>query len=131
MRPVLLESFIEKALVEGDFSNYFSKPCSSLERGEAIAVVAGRFERESRTGGEERGVVPVAVYVVREVDADAESMALGVERFLRRWEWERASQAWPWRVVGIDTAAPFRKERDSSGRFVWEIDLTLTVVRCV
>ena len=34
-----------------------------------------------------------------------------------------------WRIAGIDTVPPWLKERDSSGRFVWEFQVDVTAVR--
>ena len=120
---------VASALMRGDFSAYFSKVPSSLECPEPIVVVEGTFQREGRIEGEERGIVPVTVYVVREVSADAEAVAIACEQWLRGFSWEPDSEAWPWRIAGIDTSAPFLKERDSSGRFVWQFDVEVTAVR--
>ncbi len=120
---------VASALVRGDFSAYFSKVPSALECPEPIVVAEGAFKREGRVEGEERGIVPVTVYVVREVSADAEAVAIACEQWLRGYSWEPDSEAWPWRIAGIDTSAPFLKERDSSGRFVWQFDVEVTAVR--
>ena len=117
-------------LVRGDFSGYFSTfPPSAREHPECVVVLEGGFERESRIDGEERGTVPVTVLVVREADADAEAVAIACEQHLRHCGWERGSEAWPWRIVGIDTTAPAFRERDSSGRYVWQFEVTVTAVR--
>lgn len=126
-----IRDLIENALVSGDFTNHFTKPRSALDVAEPVVVEQGAFARGSRIEGEERGVVPVSVLVVREVDADAGALAASVERFLRRCPWERHGEAWPWRVVGVDTSAPFCKGRDSSGRFVWQVDVEVTAVRAI
>ena len=122
---------ISKALVASDFSNYFSKVPSAVECAEPIVLLEGAFERVSRIEGEERGTVPVEVLVVREVSADAEAISIACEQQVRRYQWELANEAWPWRVVGIDTSAPAFKERDSSGRFVWAFTVTVTVARAI
>ena len=127
-----VSSLIMNALVSGDFSGYFSTfPPSAAEHTECVVVLEGAFERESSIEGEERGTVPVTVLVVREIAADAEAAAIACEQWLRSYGWERDSEAWPWRICGIDTTAPAFKERDSSGRFVWEFTVTVTVVRSV
>ena len=126
-----ISSMLSKALVAGDFSNYFSKVPSAAECPEPIVLVEGEFERVSRIEGEERGTVPVEVLVVREVSADAEAVAIACEQLIRHCQWELASEAWPWRVVGIDTSAPAFKERDPSGRFVWAFTATVTVARAI
>ena len=81
--------------------------------------------------GEERGVVPIACYVVRDVNAEAEADALECERIVRGFGWEAHREAGPWRIAGIDTTAPSFKERDSSGRYVWGFEIEVTAVRSV
>ena len=117
--------------VEGDFTNYFTNRVSALECAEPIVLLEGGFEREMRIEGEERGTVPVEVLVVRDVDADAEAVAVALEQRIRHGAWERTGEAWPYRVVGLDTTAPAFRERDGSGRFVWAFMVTVTVVRTV
>lgn len=126
---MLIANLISNMLVSGDFSNYFSKLPSALESPEPIVVAEGPFERESRIDGEERGCVPVTVMVVRDVSADAESVAIAAELWLRSCDWERNGEAGYWRIVGIDTSAPFLKVRDSSGRYVWQFGVNVKVVR--
>lgn len=126
---MLVANLISNMLVSGDFSNYFSKLPSALECAEPIVVAEGAFERESRIDGEERGIVPVTAMVVRDVSADAESVAIAAERWLRSCDWEQNSEAGHWRIVGIDTSAPFLKARDSSGRYVWQFGVDVKVVR--
>lgn len=121
---------IAKLLADAHFSCYFSKVCpSALDCAEPIVVVEGAFSRDSRLAEEERGSVVVAVLVVREVSADAESVAVAAEMAVRRADWEPYADAGAYRIVGIDTSAPAFKERDSSGRYVWMFDVTCTVVR--
>ena len=128
---MLVAKLISNMLVSGDFSNYFSKLPSALECAEPIVVAEGPLERESRIDGEERGSVSVVVMVVRDVAADAEAVAVAAEAWLRACDWELAGTAGSWRVVGVDTAASHFKERDSSGRFVWQFEADVTVVRSV
>lgn len=112
------------------FTSYFTKVCpSGLDCAEPIVVTEGAFARDSRQAEEERGTVAVTVMVVREVAADAESVALAAEQAVRRADWEPYADAGAYRIVGIDTSVPAFKERDSSGRFVWSFDVTCTVVR--
>lgn len=121
---------IAKLLAVAHFSCYFSKVSpSALDCAEPIVVVEGAFSRDSRLAEEERGSVVVAVLVVREVSADAESVAVAAEMAVRRADWEPYADAGAYRIVGIDTSAPAFKERDSSGRYVWAFDVTCTVVR--
>ena len=128
---MLVSTLVAFPLVEADFSVYFSKLPSSLECPEPVVLVEGPFEREGRMDGEERGTVPVTCYVVREVNAEAEADALECERIVRGFGWEACREAGPWRIAGIDTSAPSFKERDSSGRYVWEFGIEVTAVRAI
>lgn len=117
-------------LADTHFTSCFTKVCpSAFDCEEPIVVTEGAFERESRLTEEERGSVVVTVMVVREVAADAESIAVAAELAVRRADWEPYADAGGYRIVGIDTTAPTFKERDSSGRYVWAFDVTCTVVR--
>ena len=121
---------IGKLLADAHFTSCFTKVLpSALDCGEPIVVTEGAFSRESRLAEEERGSVTVTVLVVREVMADAESIAVAAELAVRRADWEPYADAGGYRIVGIDTTAPAFKERDSSGRHVWAFDVVCTVVR--
>ena len=121
---------IEKLLADAHFTSCFTKVLpSALDCAEPIVVTEGAFSRGSRLAEEERGSVVVTVMVVREVMADAESVAAAAELAVRRADWEPYADAGSCRIVGIDTAAPAFRERDSSGRYVWVFDVECTVVR--
>lgn len=121
---------IAKLLVDAHFTSCFTKVLpSALDCAEPIVVVEGAFSRDSRMAKEERGAVAVTVMVVREVAADAESVAVAAELAVRRADWEPYADAGGYRIVGIDTTAPTFKERDTSGRYVWAFDVMCTVVR--
>ena len=121
---------IGKLLADAHFTSCFTKVLpSALDCEEPIVVVEGAFSRDARMAEEERGTVVVTVMVVREAMADAEDVAAAAELAVRRADWEPYANADGYRIVGIDTAAPAFKERDSSGRYVWAFDVACTVVR--
>ena len=121
---------IAKLLADAHFSCYFSKVHpSALDCAEPIVAVEGAFSRDSRMAEEERGSIVVTALVVREVMADAESVAIAAEMAVRRADWEPYADAGAYRIVGIDTTAPAFKERDSGGRYVWAFDVSCAVVR--
>ncbi len=121
---------IRKLLADAHFTNCFTKVLPSAhDCEEPIVVTEGAFEREFRLTEEERGSIAVTVMVVREVMADAESVAAAAELAVRRADWEPYADAGGYRIAGIDTTAPSFKERDSSGRYVWSFDVTCAVVR--
>ncbi|MBQ9003593.1 MAG: hypothetical protein IJ087_17240 [Eggerthellaceae bacterium] len=92
-------------------------------------VTAGGYARDVRMTREERGAVTVAVRVVRNVEADARSVAEACERALRAAPWDPGMDSGQYRVCGLDTTAPELELRDSSGRFVYRFDVVLTVAR--
>ena len=126
-----LSFLVAKALLEGNFASYFAKVPSTVECEQPIVLKEGPFTRDSRQQDEERGTVTVFVMVVREVEADAERDACLCERRLRTFGWESAAENGSWRICGLDTTAPAFKERDGSGRFVWQFNVILTVVRSI
>ena len=120
---------IAKLLVDGDFTSCFTKPVSALLCEEPIVVAEGAFERESRQAEEERGTVTATVLVVREDAAEAGRAALLAEQTIRRADWEPYADAFPYRIVGIDTTVPTCEGDDGSGRSVWSFKVVCTVVR--
>lgn len=121
---------IAKLLADAHFTSCFTKVLpSALDCAEPIVVVEGAFSRDARMAEEERGTVVATVLVVREVMADAESAAVAAEMAVRRADWEPYADAGAYRIVGVDTAAPSFKQRDSSGRYVWAFDVSCAVVR--
>ena len=53
----------------------------------------------------------------------------GMIEQIRSYGWEPVAENGSWRICGLDTTAPAFKERDGSGRFVYQFDVSLTVVR--
>ena len=121
--------FVKSLLFRAHFSKVFSFSCSALECPEPIVVTAGGFVRDARMTEEERGAVTVSVRVVRNVEADARSVAEACERALRGAPWDPGADSGQYRVCGMDTTAPASELRDSSGRFVYKFDVILTVAR--
>ena len=122
-------NFVASLLARAKFTNLFTFSCPALECPEPIVVTAGGFARDVRMTEEERGAVTVAVRVVRNVEADARSVAEACERALRGAPWDPGADSGQYRVCGMDTTAPASELRDSSGRFVYKFDVVLTVAR--
>lgn len=127
----LIANLIKNILVRGDFTNCFTKPVSALVCAEPIVLREEGFVRTSRGDGEERGTVAVVALVVREDPDDAESDAIACEQLIRRCDWERDAEAWPYRIVGVDTGAPRFEKRDDSGRYVWKFGIDVMAVRAL
>ena len=115
----------------GEMELFSKSSPSALDCAEPIVIREGAFTRSSRIDGEERGSVPVTVMVVREMAGEAEFVATACERWLHSCDWEPHAEDGGWRIVGIDTAVPAFRERDSSGRFVYEFTVEVTAVRSV
>jgi len=129
---MIVAEMIASCLVAAQFPNVFPKVSPAyFHCAEPIVLLQGGFEREARVEGGERGRVHVSVFVVRELPAEAESVAIAAEACIRDASWEAFSESWPWRIVGIDTTAPELSERDSSGRYVWQFEVEVTAVRSV
>lgn len=122
-------NFVKSLLVRAKFTNLFTFSCSALECPEPIVVTAGGFARDVRMTGEERGAVTVCVRVVRNVEADARSVAEACERALRGSPWDPGMDSGQYRVCGLDTTAPELELQDGSGRYVYKFDVVLTVAR--
>ena len=129
---MLVAEMIASALVDAEFPNVFPKVSPAyFHCEEPIVLFHCGFERESRIEGEERGTVHVSVFVVRELPAEAESVAIAAEKCIRDADWEAFAESGPWRIAGLDTLAPELSERDSSGRYVWQFEVDVTAVRTI
>jgi len=122
-------NFVASLLVRAKFTNLFTFSCSALECAEPIVVTAGGFARDVRMTREERGAVTVSVRVVRNVEADARSVAEACERALRGSPWDPGMDSGQYRVCGLDTTAPELELQDGSGQYVYKFDVVLTVAR--
>lgn len=116
-------------LDDAGFVYVYTAPPSALDCAEPIVCLQGRFERDGRMEGEERGTIAVSVLVVRELASDAERDAEACELALRRCDWEPWADCGRYRIVAMDTTAPEYVERDSSGRVVWGFEVHCTVAR--
>ena len=129
---MLVAEMIASALVDAEFPNVFLKVSPGhFHCEEPIVLFQSGFEREGRSDGEERGTVHVSVFVVHELPAEAESVAIAAEKCIRDADWEAFAEFGPWRIAGLDTSAPELSERDSSGRYVWRFEVDATVVRTI
>lgn len=120
---------VARELTECGFTEVFTTPVGVSACAEPIVLRPGAWERESRQAdGGERGARAVEVLVVRESDEAAAADSFEVERALRSAPWAGAPMGGV-RVVAVDSAAPDFIERDGSGRYVWGLSCTLTIVR--
>ncbi len=95
---------------------------------EPVVVSPGEFERESlQVDGYVRGVRTLTVHVCMDSPQDAEVTARSVAKDLAGIDWLAATHA-PLRVLAGDVGQPVYSGRDSSGRWIWDVPLSLTVV---
>ena len=125
----MVATCIAKMLVEAGFPNTFPCLVGADAAPEPIVVTQGPFKRWGLAADGERGVVPVTLAVVRETSADAESVAWAASDALLVRDWEPHAGAGPLRICGIHPGAPCPRGRDGSGRWVWEVEVDVTVVR--
>ena len=121
--------FAVSFLLRSHFTKVFTFSCSALKCAEPIVVRGEGFARDVKLVGEERGAVVVTVLVVRNVFADAESVAVACERVLREARWDSVADCGQFRVCGVDLGFPSFREQDRSGRYVWGLDVAVKVVR--
>lgn len=125
------------ALQLSGYTNVYDVPVSPAVCSEPIVIEAGAWERESwqadgsrrpwQPEGSERGVRRLVAHVCREDPGDAERAARDVARALPSAGWQFESDC-SVRVVQCDAGQPSFATRDSSGRWVWDVPIALTVV---
>lgn len=96
---------------------------------EPVVVACGAWERESRQAdGSVRWRRGLVVHVCREgrdaVGADARAIAGQMAGLA----WSKVDAGGGLRVVACDVGRPSPEGRDSSGRWLWAVPVTLTVV---
>lgn len=124
-----LEKAIKKLLEIAGVSDVYVAPPSVTECAEPICVGHAVYDREAKLPGSERGRATASVHVCRETDAAAQDAAFGCERALAAAAWERMRDLKGGQIVACDVGSPAFKERDGSGRFVYEITLEFTIKR--
>lgn len=110
------------------FSDAYGVPVAPWVCEEPIVVSPGGFERESRQAdGAVRGTRQLVVHVCRGDSSVAEAVTREVAAGLAGVDWA-ATSGKPLRVVAGDIGQPVFHGRGLSGRWVWDVPLTLTVV---
>lgn len=123
-----IEEAIANVIGDGGMDDVFTEPPSVSVCAEPVVVGHGTFGREERMEDCERGVCTLWVRVVRESAAEAYRAASDAERILRVSDWESAAVDGV-RINGIDTQDPVFEKRDSSGRYVYKIAVTVAATR--
>lgn len=120
---------VRDALRSLDYANAYDVPVSPRACCEPIVVSMTDWERETlQADGSERGRRGLVAYVVCDDWADARMTSLEVCRQLREYDWAHAATPVRMRIVACDVARPCCYGRDRSGRWIWDVAMTMTVV---
>ncbi len=122
-----LEKAIKKLLVSAGVSDVYTVPPSVGVCAEPVCVGRAAYERDTKLPAGERGRAAASVYVCRETDGAAQDAAHLCERALAVAAWERVRDLRGARIVAMDVGTPAFKERDGSGRYVYEVPLEFTI----
>ena len=112
--------------MDGGIEDVFVRRPGVMECPDPVTIGHARYTRDERMVDGERGTCKVCVHVCRDTDAEARDAAECCERALKQGSWERYGED---AVVSVDASAPEFKERDSSGRYVYELEVVLVVDR--
>lgn len=120
---------VRDALRSLGYANAYDAPVAPRLRTEPIVVSMDDWERECRQDdGSERGRRALATYVCCDDRTDARVTAREVSRGLRGIDWAHAAASPCMRIVDCDVGLPRLYGRDRSGRWVWDVGMTITVV---
>ncbi len=124
-----IENAVKGMLEEAGVPGVFTAPPSVLACAEPVVVGRADFERGMELACGERGTARVPVLVCRESMDGAREAAYLCEAALRGAGWERFADVGGARICSMGVEAPAFGERDGSGRFVYEVEVTVDVAR--
>lgn len=124
-----VEEAVKSMLEAAGVADVFTAPPSVIECAEPVVVGRAAFEGDMELAYGERGPAKVGVLVCREVRDDARDAAYACETALLDVEWERFANVDGARICSVRVGAPAYKERDGSGRYVYELVVLVDVVR--
>lgn len=120
---------VRDALLAAGFDEVFDIPVAPWLCREPIVVECAGFGRASlQADGSERGVRSLVLHVCREDPGDAEDAARSLARGVHAIDWAHADAPDGLRAVTCDAGQPVPGGRDSSGRWLWDVPVELTVV---
>lgn len=120
---------VKKLLDDAGAKDVYVAPPSIATCAEPICVGRAEYERDTKLAGGDRGSAHVWVRVCRETDEAAQDAAFACEKMLRDATWERVRDVKGGQIRGCSVEPPAFKERDDSGRYVYEVALELTIKR--
>lgn len=111
------------------YANAYDVPVSPWLCEEPIVVSMTDWERESRQeDGCQRGRRDLTVHVCCDDWRDARVTSREVSKQLAAFDWAHTSAPERMRIVACDVRPPYDYGRDRSGRWIWDVTMTMTVV---
>lgn len=126
---MIVELAIAAILKDADIESVSIVRQSVLECPESVRVGNAKCKGAERFADGERDECEVTVYVCRDTDTEARRVADVCEQAIRQAMWEPYAESGRERICSMDAARPEFKERDSSGRYVYQVVVSVTVDR--
>lgn len=118
-----------EALRRAGHGNAFAVPPAAWYCPDPVVCSCGEWAEESRQAdGSVRGVRRVLVTCCCEDPGDAEATCRGVAATLASCAWGWSGDLYGVRVVAVTVGPCGPAGRDGSGRWLWEVDVDMTVV---
>ncbi|MGI6535105.1 MAG: hypothetical protein ACOX12_01610 [Eggerthellaceae bacterium] len=120
---------VRDALRSLGYANAYDVPVAPRTCEEPVVVSMTEWERETlQADGSERGRRELTAHVVCDDWKDAQVTSREVSLQLACFDWAHAATPECMRVVACDVRQPFCYGRDRSGRWVFDVYMTMTVV---
>lgn len=120
---------VRDALRSLGYANAYDVPVSPRVCCEPIVVSMTDWERETlQADGSERWRRDLVAHVVCDDWHDARITSREVARQLLEFDWAHAAAPERMRIVACDVRQPTCYGRDRSGRWIWDVPMTMTVV---
>lgn len=126
---MIVEMAIAAILKDADIEGVSIARQSVLTCPECVRVGHAAYKSEERFTEGECGACEVVVLICRDTDMKAKSVADACESAIKQAMWERYADMGRERICSMDAARPKFKERDSSGRYVYQVAVSVTVDR--
>lgn len=124
-----MRNLVKAVLLDAGFSGVFTFPPSAKLCAEPIVVTQGPYDCVERADWGDAGYIECSAIVCRENPHYAYADAVSVEESLQEWDWSGLEGADRMRVVGLAVGAAYASGRDSSMRYLAEVQMRFRVVR--
>lgn len=124
---MMVEMVVANILMAAGIDGVTIKRPRVEDSAESVVVGRGKYTRDEQLVDGERGRYEASVLVARDTEEEAIDMAWEVEITLRESAWEPFNECESEYVCSIEPYAPAFREKDSSGRYVYEVLATIVV----